>query len=345
MRGLLLLWAGLAGAGDLIYLSGIHTARGNAAQQTREVLNRLNAELKRSGLDARHVVSTNVYVTDLRLLPEVDAVYERYFAKSPPARTVLEAGLLTPGAVVEISAVAVRDLATRRAAASGAVLAGDTLFLPGLRPGDPNSPVQAQTEQVMRQQESILASAGFTFADLVFSRIYLADPATYNGLNEAYRKFVTAPPPARATVNGHPVEPGHLLQIQSVAVKGSGVGRPSGEGHTSPIHSYSVKAGGRLYVTGMTGRAPDGRFARNDIQAQTRQSLLTIDEQLRRHGMTFADVADSVVWLRDLRHYEGMHAVYGETIKARHARTVVRIPPSSGEALVEIMVTAEHSRK
>lgn len=71
------------------------------------------------------------------------------------------------------------------------------------------------------------------------TRIYLTDSSYYNGLNDAYKKFVTAPPPARATVSGTPFEPGHLVQMQSVAVKGSGEGRPSGEGITSPIHSYS----------------------------------------------------------------------------------------------------------
>ncbi|MEO7649676.1 MAG: RidA family protein, partial [Bryobacteraceae bacterium] len=187
-------------------------------------------------------------------------------------------------------------------------------------------------------QETVLQAAGFSFADLVLTKIYLANPAAYTDLNEAYKRFVTAPPPARATIHATPLRAGELLQIQSIAVRGSGTGRPSGQGHTSPIHSFSVKAGHRLYITGMTGRGPDGKFA-PEIQAQARLSLATIAEQLDRNGMGFADVVETTVWLQNLQDYDGMRAL----LPASGARTVVRIPPSSKEALVEIQMVAERS--
>ena len=173
------------------------------------------------------------------------------------------------------------------------------------------------------------------------TRIYLCEPEDYSGLNEAYKRFVTAPPPARATVHARPLRHGQRLQIQSVAVQGSGQGRPSGEGITSPIHSYSVRAGSRLYITGMTGRRPDGSFHRNDARAQARVSIATIEEQLRRHRMTFENVVDVLVWLRDPTDLAAIEGVFTPLFQKRKpALTVVGIPPNSPDSLVEIMMLA-----
>lgn len=306
--------------------------------------------LSATGLKPKSILSTTVYLTDAKFLPEVDRAYRDFFRKEFPARTVLVAGLRTPGALVEISATAVGHGGARRVCygtppraaspESMACEAAGVLYLSALRSSAGGS-IEAQAEQVMKNQETVLRAAGFSFSDLVLSKIYLAEPSGYASLNEVYRRFVTAPPPARATIHARPVRPGQLLQIQSVAVRGSGSGRPSGEGRTSPIHSYSVKAGRRLYITGMTGRAPDGRLA-PDISGQTRQALSTIDEQLRLHDMGFRDVVETTVWLRDLRDLEGMSAVCQELVRpGTEARTVVQIPPTSIEALVEIQMIAE----
>ena len=329
----------LAPAADTVYIGGLTAPGGNAAEQSRRVLRRLDASLKAAKLSRANVVSVNLYLSDLRLLDSVETAYQAYFRGGLPARTVLQAALEPPGASVCISAVAWRG-PVKRFSQHQANLAGDTLYLPDGVP-TAGTTIQDQVHGIMSAQEEVLKSAGLSFADLVFTRIYLANPADYAGLNEVYRKFVTAPPPARATVGGFPLAPGTLVQFQSVAVRGSGVGRPSGEGHTSPIHSFAVKASRRLFVTGMTGRTPDGKLAWNDIRDQTRQALQTIEQQLSRHGMTFEDVVDSVVWLRDMRHAPQMDAVYRESAPKPHPRTVVGIPPTSWNALVEIMVTAE----
>ncbi len=351
---------------NLLYISG-HVgpepaggfAPGDVKTQTRRCLELLGKVLKEAGLSYRHVVSTTLYLTDIRTMGAADAAYREIFEEPFPARFEVESQLLIPEALVEVSAVAVRGdwrgviylkpdgWRAPSGPFSHAALAAGTLFFSSLRPVDPATgalaghTIQEQVTQVMRNQEAVLSAAGLTFADMASTRIYLNDSSYYTGLNDAYRKFVTAPPPARATVSGTPVEPGHLVQMQSVAVKGSGKGRPSGEGVTSPIHSYSVMAGDSLYITGMTGRAPDGTFARNDIKAQTRQALKTIEEQLARHGLTFADCVDAVVWLRDPRHAQAMNEVYREVVKPNPpARATVRIPPSSAEGLIEIMMIA-----
>jgi len=346
--------AGLACAEtkELVYVSG-RTGVGGGAGARGQTLHALRA----IGLNPKRILNTTVYVTDVRHLPDVDRSYRDFFRKDFPARTVLVAGLLTSGALVEISATAAGNAVARRvirpagwlpdaSPESAAVEAAGTLYLSALRPGKAaGASIEAQTEQVMRNQESVLRAAGFSFSDLVLSRIYLSEPSAYAGLNETYRRFVTAPPPARATIHARPAHSGELLQIQSIAVRGSGTERPSGEGHTSPIHSFSVKAGRRLYVTGMTGRAPDGRFA-PEIRGQTRQALATIAEQLERHGLGFQDVVETTIWLRDLRDFEGMSAIYGALVpRGANASTVVQIPPTAKEALVEIQMIADGPKR
>lgn len=354
--------------GKFLYVSG-HVgpepaggfAPGDVKTQTRRCLELVGKVLKEAGLDYRNVVSTTLYLADIRTLDAADQAYRDVF-KAPlfPARVEIESQLLIREALVEVSAVAVRGdwrstiylkpegWAEPKRPVSHGALAEGTLFFSALRPVDPaggalaGKTIQEQTTQVMRNQEALLSAAGLTFADMAASRIYLTDSSYYTGLNDAYKQFVTAPPPARATINAAPVESGHLLQIQSVAVKGSGKDRPSGEGITSPIHSYSVKAGNSLYITGMTGRAPDGAFARNDIKAQTRQALKTIEEQLTRHGMTFADAVEAVVWLRDPRHAAAMNEVYREIVKPLPpARATVRLSPNTADGLIEIMMIAD----
>lgn len=348
-----------------VYVSGMvgrdaagKYAPGDVRAQTRQTLRNIGDALNAAGIDFKNVVSTTVWIADLRLLPAADEVYREFFPKDFPARSDFEAQLMAPEAMIEINAVAVKDASLRqivqpagaRAPArpvSDAVRAGDTLFLSALHPVDSatgnilGESIQPQTEQVMRNQEALLKFAGMSFSDLVSSRIFLAHPSDYEGLNESYRKFVSAVPPSRATVTTHPVGIGERLQVQSIAVKGSGEGRPSGEGITSPIHSYSVKAGRRLFITGMTGRAPDGALAKNDIKAQTRQALMTIAKELSRHEMTFADVLDSTVWLRDARDFSAMNEVYREVVKPDPpARATVRMAPLSPDALIEIMMIA-----
>lgn len=320
---------------DLVYVSGRSSGTGSAREQTLRAL-------LATGFKPKQILNTTVYLKDAKYLPEVDLGYRAFFGKEFPARTVLVAGLRTPGALVEISATAAGDSRKRRLirpafpASAGAEAVG-TLYLSGMRASGAN--VEQQTEQLMKDQEAVLSAAGFSFSDLVLSKIYLAEPGGYAALNEVYKRFVTAPPPARATIHASAVRPGELLQVQSIAMRGSGAGRPSGEGHTSPIHSYSVKAGRRLYITGMTGRAPDGKFAPG-IGGQTRQALAMIAEQLQRNGMGFQDVVETTVWLRDLRDYDAMSAA----MPGSGAPTVVQIPPTANEALVEIQMVADIRR-
>ena len=93
------------------------------------------------------------------------------------------------------------------AAYSHAVRAGEYLFVTGQLGVDPatNTLVPggtvAQTHQVMRNLQAVLAGAGTTLARAVMVRIYLTDFADYAAMNAAYASYFAAGSlPARTTV-------------------------------------------------------------------------------------------------------------------------------------------------
>ena len=71
--------------------------------QTEQALINLRNVLKASGTDMEHVVKTTV--ADFA---KVNAVYAKFFATNPPARSCVQVAKLPAGGLVEIEAVAVK---------------------------------------------------------------------------------------------------------------------------------------------------------------------------------------------------------------------------------------------
>ncbi len=103
-------------ANGFVFLSGqipLDPATGNlvegdAAVQTRRVMENLRAVLMAAGMDFTNVVRTNIFLTDLGDFSTVNEVYGGYFASEPPARATVEVAALPRGARVEIDCIAFR---------------------------------------------------------------------------------------------------------------------------------------------------------------------------------------------------------------------------------------------
>ena len=76
--------------------------------QTEQALINLRNVLKASGTDMEHVVKTTVFVQYLADFAKVNAIYAKFFATNPPARSCVQVAKLTAGGLVEIEAVAVK---------------------------------------------------------------------------------------------------------------------------------------------------------------------------------------------------------------------------------------------
>lgn len=113
-----------------------------------------------------------------------------------------------------------------------AILAGNMLFISGQICIDPstgelkNKSVQEETEQVMKNLEAILTTAGLGFADVVKTTIFLTDMNRFAEVNEVYGRFFSAgasgePPvhPARETVQVSALPKFVNVEISMIAVK------------------------------------------------------------------------------------------------------------------------------
>ena len=99
-------------AGDFVYVSGqVPTdasgslVTGTVEAQTRQVLDNVKAALALAGASMDQVVKTTCILEDARDFPAFNRAYGAYFPKEPPARTTIEARLMT-NIMVEIDAIA-----------------------------------------------------------------------------------------------------------------------------------------------------------------------------------------------------------------------------------------------
>jgi 2-iminobutanoate/2-iminopropanoate deaminase len=101
-------------AGGLLFASGqipIDPASGEIVgadieAQAEQVLRNLMAVLREANIGPENVVKTTVYLTDLGEFAKMNAVYERFLGKEPPARSTIQAAALPKGVRVEIDLIA-----------------------------------------------------------------------------------------------------------------------------------------------------------------------------------------------------------------------------------------------
>ncbi len=114
--------------------------------------------------------------------------------------------------------------ATSKSPLSGAVLAGDTLYISGQLGIDPATGIMqegtaAQAEQAMRNLKNQLAQADMTFDDVVKTLIFVRDTADVAAVNQAYAAYFGEDKPARSLVKVEFPNPKALVEIEAVAVR------------------------------------------------------------------------------------------------------------------------------
>lgn len=100
--------------GGLAYVSGQipldpatgEIVHGEVAEQTRRVLDNLNAVLAACGSSLEGVLKTTVFLKDMAEFPKMNDVYASYFGENPPARATVEVARLPKDVRVEIDCIA-----------------------------------------------------------------------------------------------------------------------------------------------------------------------------------------------------------------------------------------------
>jgi enamine deaminase RidA (YjgF/YER057c/UK114 family) len=155
-----------------------------------------------------------------------------------------------------VTVVAVRDLASRKSLANGAVETADRVYVPGERPAGvteehrltpnifakarpktsgacklagntlfcpaqsaPGRDVEAQVRGTMNRLRDELKHAGMTFANVVATNVYLDNIDDFARMNKVYAEFFGATPPTRTTVQPLPSTGKTLVRIALIAVR------------------------------------------------------------------------------------------------------------------------------
>lgn len=102
---------------------------------------------------------------------------------------------------------------------SQAVIHGDTIYLSG-QVGTPGESVAAQTTEVLKEIDALLAQAGSDKSKILSAQIWLADMGDFAEMNRVWDAWVdSANSPARATGESKLAAPGYKVEIIVVAAK------------------------------------------------------------------------------------------------------------------------------
>lgn len=337
-------------AGDYVYISSQGPQRQDGSvpsgigDQVRQALDNVKAIVEAAGLNMEHIVYMQVYLEDISQYPEMNRVFHDYFGKNPPARAVLGVARL-PQSAIQISAVAVHDLAEKRAiyppnwkwdeAAAPGVLTKDRMFVSGMPGSDPASGrvPQNPAEQVdfaLDRMQAVLKAAGLDFRNMVFVNPYLTSAIPHRVMNERYaRRFEFGNTPARATIEASSLPGGAQIEYTGVAVRDLAqrkAVRPKNM-PPSPTASPCVFAGDTLYCSAKDGfiPGPHGGVFATTTPHQVRQSMRNLLDNLEEANMTFDEVVETNVYLDDLSDLSVFDQVYKEYFGALlPARTTIQ---------------------
>ena len=346
-------------AGDYVYISGQGARRpdgslpANFSAQVRQALDNVKAMVEAAGLNMDHVVYTQVYLENISKYAEMNAVFSGYFGKTPPARAVLGVARV-PEPPIQISAVAVRDLAGRRAihppnyrsddAASAGILTHDRLFVSSMAGSDPaNGKVPedpaAQVDLALDKMQAIVKAAGLELSNMVFVNPYLTSEIPMRVMNERYaRRFEFGNTPARATIEVSSLPGGAHIEYTGVAVvdlRQRKAVRPKNM-PPSPTASPCVFAGDTFYCSAKSGfiPGPHGGVYASTTSRQLRQTMRNLLDSLEETEMSFDQVVATNVYLDDISDLQAFDEVYsqyvGPVLPARS--TIQQIGPTERKA-------------
>jgi reactive intermediate/imine deaminase len=213
-------------AGNRLYLSGsfgAHLSSGAMPQdpdaQVQLALDNMKATLAEAGMDFRHVVFVNPYLTG-QASRQMNEIYAKHFEfGNTPARATIRVSSLPGENTIEFTGVAIADLSKRlavrpknmrpSATASPCVFADDTYYCSAKGPFTPGpgnlqgiwvSTVEAQVRQTMRNLLDGLEEAGLELSNVVATNVYLDDMADFARMNGVYAQYFAEAPPTRTTV-------------------------------------------------------------------------------------------------------------------------------------------------
>jgi reactive intermediate/imine deaminase len=342
-------------AGDFLYVSGQGARHADGQlpasfeEQATQCLENVKTIVEAAGLKMEHVVYTQVYLDNMANFDAMNRVYARYFAVNPPARATLGVAHLPTDTPIEISAVAVRDLAHKKpiipagykssAPLTPGIQAGDRLYISGQQGRDPDSgkiPEDPgdQVRLAFDRFHQVLAAAGMDFANVVFVNPYLTGKMPAKAMNDIYAShFEFGNTPARATIHVSSLPHDANIEFTGVAVADLSKRRAVRPKNMppSPTASPCVFAGDTFYCSAKSAfiPGPNQGIYFEDVETQVRMTMRNLLDGLEEAGLNFSNVVASNVYLDNLEEFGKMNGVYAKYFSAQPPTrtTVAPLPP------------------
>jgi len=298
--------------------------------QIRQCLENVKGVLAGGKLGMQNVVTTTVYLADIKSYEALNKIWAEYFPTNSPTRTVIGVTRMPTGTPVEINATAVVDLSRKKIVSlpgaklteptSAAINIGDRVFLSGGLgrdlAGRVPKDVQSQVKLVIDAAEAALKTQGLELRHMVYTNIYV-DPGM--PLNELAQVLDDAIPDetARSIIQTNALPFGAHIQITGIASKGH-----------KRLGGQCSTVSETVYCSGRVGTV--------------RQVLETLKQDLQVGGVAMTGAVASNVYMDDLDEFTAMNSVYATFFgKFPPTRTTVQpwkrvselsLPPTTGAA-------------
>jgi len=124
---------------------------------------------------------------------------------------------------MEIKRIETKDAPAAGGHYSQAVVHNGLVFVSGQLAIDPKTgerklgSIEEQTEQVLKNVESILKAANSDFSRVLKMTVYVADIELWSAVNEVYARVLGEHRPARAVIPTGKLHYGFLIEIDAVA--------------------------------------------------------------------------------------------------------------------------------
>jgi enamine deaminase RidA (YjgF/YER057c/UK114 family) len=230
----------------------------------------------------------------------------------------------------------------------------------GFGPADPTASAPQQARETFARMEAALALAGMDFSQVVRTWLYLDDIlAWYPEFNAVRTAFFTERGvfdglvPASTGIGG-PNPQGWAMMAGLLAVKSTCAG-VTAQVVPSPLQCSALAYGSsfsravevampdhrRLLISGTASIAPEGHTVHlDDVEGQIARTMEVVEALLGSRGMTWADTARAIAYLRDPRdarhftHYCQTHGLETLPVLTVH-NTICR-----GDLLFELELDA-----
>ncbi len=202
-----------------------------------------------------------------------------------------------------------------------------------------SSDIKLQTRYILSNLKKTFAAAGSSLENVVKAQVFLTDLNNFNGFDEVWREFFSAPPPRTTVGTTGLLVPGTLVEIDLIGYSG-GAGvqhRVVKSDAPKPLANYSeafvandlIFAAGQLASDFASGIAAEARkkpgfpFYGSDIKKQTYYILENLKKTFAQAGGSLDNVFKAQVFLRDLNDFCEFDEVWKEHFKEPPARTTI----------------------